>query len=168
MPAGMGSLLFAGTPGQAVTYLEPTCAADLATGSDAQLALEAALYPSGHRQVRWYPIVGIATQSAGGAPVEATLWELLFSFLPGVPNDPTEISPLSPTNSDLIVPAASQRNFGSAGSPNELAGQGFQFTAHVAAPGLSGETSSVEIAVKVRSLLSGWPTIFNTSWKLGP
>jgi hypothetical protein len=79
-----------------------------------------------------------------------------------------EISPLSPANSDLIVPAASQRNLRLTGSPNELAGQEFQFTAHVAVPGLSGETSSVEISTKVRSLLSGWPTVFNTSWSLGP
>jgi hypothetical protein len=43
----------------------------------------------------------------------------------------------------------------------------FQLTAHVAAPGLSGETTSVEISAKVRSLLSGWPTVFNTSWSLG-
>jgi hypothetical protein len=165
---GLASMLFQGTPANPGPYIEPTCVADLCTGSDAQLALEAARYPSGHRQVRWYPIVGIATQSAGDAPVQGALWELLFSFLPMVPNDPTEISPLSPANSDLIVPAASQRNLRLTGSPNELAGQEFQFTAHVAVPGLSGETSSVEISTKVRSLLSGWPTVFNTSWSLGP
>lgn len=168
MDAGLASMLFQGTPANPGAYIEPTCVADLCTGSDAQLALEAAIYPSGHRQVRWYPIVGIATQSAGDAPVQGALWELLFSFLPMVPNDPTEISPLSPANSDLIVPAASQRNLGLTGSPNALAGQEFPFTAHVAVPGLSGETSSVEISTKVRSLLSGWPTVFNTSWSIGP
>lgn len=168
MDPGLASMLFQGTPANPGAYIEPTCVADLCAGSDAQLALEAAIYPSGHRQVRWYPIVGIATQSAGNAPVQGALWELLFSFLPMVPNDPTEISPLSPANSDLIVPAASQRNLRLTGSPNELAGQEFQFTAHVAVPGLSGETSSVEISTKVRSLLSGWPTVFNTSWSIGP
>ena len=164
MPDDMKSLLFTAPAGG--QYIQPTCAADLSTGSDAQLALEAATYPSEHRQVRWFPIVGISTEGAGSAPVQATLWELLFNWIPGIPLDQTEISALNPRNSDLIVPADSQRN-SYLGSANELAGQDFEQTAHVfIAETIQGETSRAEIAIKVGALLSGWPTKFNTSWRL--
>ncbi|MFO0829182.1 MAG: hypothetical protein U0572_13665 [Phycisphaerales bacterium] len=163
MPVALQDLLFPNG-----VYVEPTCCADLCVGSDAQQALEAADYPAAHRQVRWYPIVGIATQGAGSAPVQSTLWQLLFNFIPAVPTDPPiQISPGSPTSSDLIVPADSQRN-SSPGSPNEFAGADFEGTAHVNVPGVvPGETSSASVRDKVRSLLWGWPTSFSATWRLG-
>jgi hypothetical protein len=113
--------------------------------------------------------VGIATENPGEAPVQATLWELLFSFIPVIPNNPDEISELSPANSDLVVPALSQRNATGAGHPNEFAGQEFPFTAHSAVPNvLPGETESTPIRAKVAELLSGWPSVYSPSWSIGP
>jgi hypothetical protein len=164
----LANLLFTG-PYPNGSYIGPTYLSDLAGGSEAQLALESATYPTGHRQVRWFPCVGIATEDPGEAPVQATLWELLYTFVPLIPDNPTTINELSPANSDLIVPALSQRNASGAGHPNELAGQEFPFTAHSTVPNvLPGETESTPIRVKVAELLSGWPSVYSPSWSIGP
>lgn len=164
----LATTLYTGPP-PGGTYIEPTCLSDLSVGSELQLALESATYPALQRQVRWLPCVGIATEDPGEAPVQATLWELLYTLIPVISNDPTAISQLSPANSDLIVPAPSQRNSSGAGHPNELAGLNFAFTAHSAVPNLlPGETNSTPIRVTVAELLSGWPSVYNPLWSIGP
>jgi len=173
MPWEFANLLF-GSPLPPGNYIEPTCVSDLSQGSEAQLALEAATFPSGHRAVRWYPMVGIATESIGDAGGQAVLWELLFTFLPMVPNQPGQFSPLSTANSDLIVPACSQRNLASGCDPNFGPGEQFNYTAHFqindsnGAEVLAGETTSEPIGEKVAELLSTWPSFFDANWSLGP
>lgn len=163
------NILFTGPPPNGA-YIEPTCLSDLSVGSEAQLALELASYPTGHRHVRWFPCVGIATAELNEAPVQAVLWELLYFFVPLIPDNPLTINELSPSNSDLIVSAMSQRNSSGAGHPNEMAGQAFSSTAHSPVPAipLPGETESTPIRVKVGELLSGWPSVYSSFWSLGP
>lgn len=174
MPVAIRDLLF--TAPVAGQYIEPMCVADLSEGSDAQFALEFALFPTGYKQVQWFPIIGIATNSVADAPEEAVLWELLFSFLPFIPSvNPVAsftltINPVNPTNSDLIVPMLSQRNATApSGHPNSLAGESFSFTTHVhISAAFVGETKRHEIALKVGDLLSRPPSYFNPNWSLGP
>lgn len=172
MPEEFADLLFS-SPIPPGNYIEPTCAADLSVGSEAQAAMETATYPSYHKTVRWFPVVGIATEPPQDAAGQAILWELLFTFLPMVPTEPGNWSPLSPANSDLIVPADSQRNYLQGGQANFGAGENFSTTAHIllTAPGggvfLEGETTSNAISIKVDQLLSTSPFEFDTAWSLG-
>lgn len=152
-------------------YDEPTCVADLAQLSEAQQALANAEYPTGHRRVRWHPIVGIATEDPQEAPVESILWELLFTFVGDTGSTIGEISPLNPGNSDLIVPIASQRNIidnENINHPNYGIGEEFPFHAHSEMGPLDGETQSHFIRNYVVDLLSGYPVpAFGHSWSLG-
>ncbi len=139
-------------------YIDPTCIADLCADSRVQSLLEdPTAYPGGQRNVPWAPMVGIVTQSVGNAPVQSVLWELLYTFTPGLPNDPFEIEPLSPTNCDLIVPQWSQMNaVDEADTPNANFPWRFEYHSHfdTGIPGLTGETQSDMISQQIGDLLS--------------
>jgi pimeloyl-ACP methyl ester carboxylesterase len=154
------------------TYLPPTCVADLSVNSSAQTALESAQYPPGLKRIRWFPIVGIATETAGTAPVQSTLMQILITLCPVLPVNPTGFSPLHPAQSDLIVPACSQRNLppdcGDATNPMHP-GEIFTYTSHSATNAVpNSEPESVAIRDRIVQLLSGYPSPYNPSWSLGP
>jgi pimeloyl-ACP methyl ester carboxylesterase len=164
-PPALESLLFPDGPD---AYCEPSCVADLCQGSTAGSMLGAATYPSTHRRTRWFPVVGIASQPAGEVVVEPILWELLFTWIPWIPGDPTELSPLDPTNSDLIVSRSSQRNSSGADThANAFAGEQFSLTTHVSLGSVPAETTSQSIRNRVAELLGQLPTSFDPSWSLG-
>lgn len=168
----LGSMLFADwSPGGVplpTSYIPPTAVRDLEVDSIAQRLCERGAhgYPSNNRAVRWHPTVGIATNALGTAPVEGALWELLFYFAPLVDNGGTDVAPLNPTNSDLIVEASSQHNTGGFfGYLNAAEGTEFDFTLHMSIPGLSGwqvETQHPGIITNIGDLMSGPPSAMGT------
>lgn len=116
----------------------------------------------------------MATRSSAEAPVEAVLWKLIFELIPYINDHGGEIDefdPLSPTESDLIVPINSQLNTnGTQTHPNFNAGKIFPYTTHSIIPGLGipGETDSALIHLHVTELLSVFPLpLFNSQWTLG-
>lgn len=162
VPGHIRAMLFT----SAGSYIAPTCVADLQVGSPAQGLLEAATYPVA-TTAPWVPIVGIATESIGEESLQGALWEVLFHMV-GIVNNiewDYEVSPLNPTNGDLIVGQWSQRNASGAGDTRASTGHMFTYTAHVPVAGyLDGETGSVKIgtagqssplALPVSDLLSG-------------
>jgi pimeloyl-ACP methyl ester carboxylesterase len=140
-------------------YSAPTTMADLTEGSRVQSLLEnPSAYPAGHKAVPWVPMVGIATEPVGEAPVQAALWELLFTFTPLLPSNPFEIDPVGPTNSDLIVEQWSQRNADDA-SDNPHAALGWVVAHHLHAEvgalgSFEGETESDAISIQIGKQLS--------------
>jgi pimeloyl-ACP methyl ester carboxylesterase len=167
LPVELEDMLFPG--GTAESYEEPSGVSDLETGSAVQLAMDAATYPSSHKRIPWFPVVGTAGQGIDEDPAQGLAWEAVLTLLPLVPNNPTEFdSPLNPITSDLTVAADSQRNWnGAAGHPNGVAGMDFPGTTHSPRFGLPGETTSAPISQKVGELLSGPTTPFPSSWRLG-
>lgn len=167
LPSRFESLLFPG--GTIDSWVEPTGVADLETGSAVQLALEASAYPSGHKRVPWFPVVGIAGEGILYSPAQGLAWEAVLTLFPLIPNNPTQFdSPLNPQTSDMVVAANSQRNSdGSTTHPNAAAGEDFPGTAHTPRHGLPGETTSAAIANKVGELLSVPASHFPSSWRLG-
>lgn len=156
--AGFWHLLYQGGVPAAGANIDPTCVADLCVGSRVQTLLESPVaYPGDHKKVPWAPFVGIATQSVGDAPVQGALWELLFAFTPFLPNNPFDIEPLSPANSDLIVSQWSQLNAaGESDSPNANLPWRFEFHTHVSVPvpGIEAETESPVMSQQIGELLS--------------
>ncbi len=93
----------------------------------------------------------------GDHPVQSILWALLFTFAPGVPVTPGEISPLNPTNSDLIVDQWSQRNADKPlDYPNAAIGDPFEFHLHMEIGGMGAwesEARSILVRERIRTKL---------------
>ena len=166
-PEVLGDMLFddwspGGNP-RPLIYRPPTAVADLCQSSFAQFELEnSGIYPLGNKRVRWHPIIGCATDPIGENQIQGVLWEFLFFVVPGLHGGGPEISEVNPTNSDLIVEMSSQQNSGGVfSSLNDDEGTVFNYTIHMAIPGLNGwqvETQSIPIINRVGQLLSGYPS----------
>lgn len=159
-----------------VNYVYPTALSDLSPSSRALQTLSASVYPSGHRQVRWFPIVGQAVpnfkspetlyQEKFGRVTRDTLdryglgWDDVF-----LPN----------ATSDLIVAMNSQRNFSSTTPENAAAGLIIGGVTHsylkaeirlnpsVVVP---GEADSVLIRDHIINLLSEDAARFDSTWSI--
>lgn len=158
--------LFDETPSR--NYVQPTAVHDLQVDSTAQGLLTNPAggpprYPVGAKAVPWTAMVGLATQAIGEAPIQGTLWELLFEIT-NIGN-PGEITALGPANSDLIVNQWSQRNAtGELDYPNAAIGQNFDYHVHSSIVLLPGgfkiEYESDAIATAIAVLLARPRTFF--------